>query len=203
MNQPTIPGVSKGVRPKRGQIVAQLAEIIRRMALGDIGPGAMATELRELADALESKGPAAEPVGPKSQEMLDAWGRLFSYWQKAAGKDRAKKTSDRRQKVIARMRAGYSEAAIRRAIDGCVSDEWHAEKGKVELVYICRNDSTLEGFIDKAGGMPDAGERLVPDEVTERLEALEAKAMEALERGDDDRYAALQQQIARIQRDGE
>lgn len=203
--QPTIPGVTRGVRPKniRVIIVSTLAELIRMTALGDIGPGALVVELRQLADTVEGKGPGAEPATPKNQEMLDAWSRIFAYWQKASGKTLTKKTGGRRQKVIARMRAGYTEAQIKRAIDGCLSDEWCQDKGKIDLVYICQSDERLEEMIDKAGGMPDAPERVVPTGAEERIAALEAKAMEALERGDHATYEKLQEQIERVQRDGE
>jgi hypothetical protein len=202
--QPTIPGVSKGVRSKniRVVVVSTLAELIRRTALGDIGPGALVSELRGLAETIEGKGNGAEPVAPKNQEMLEAWVRLFNHWKTSTGKN-AKKTAGRREKVLARMRAGYSEAAIRTAIDGCLSDEWCLEKGKTDLVYICQSDERLEEMIDKAGGLPDAPERVVPDEKREKLEALEQKAMDALERGDNAIYEAVQEQIERIQRDPE
>lgn len=202
--QPTIPGVTKGVRPKniRAVVVSTLAELIRRTALGDIGPGALVSELRELAETIEGKGNGAEPVAPKNQEMLEAWGRIFNRWKAQVGKN-AKKTAGRRQKVIARLRAGYSEAAIKTAIDGCLADEWCIEKGKTDLVYICQSDERLEEFIEKAGGMPDRPEKVIPDEKREKLERLELKAMEALERGDTKTYEALQEQIGRIQRDPE
>ncbi|HHH29083.1 MAG TPA: hypothetical protein ENK57_12170 [Polyangiaceae bacterium] len=188
---------------KRPAIVAQLAELVRRIALGDINPSGLVADLRELADAIEGKGAGAEPIGPKSQEMLDTWKRIFNYWQAATGKNRARPSRDKREKVYARLRAGFSEAEIRKAIDGCVSDEWHVEKQKFDLVYICQSDTKLEGFIERAGGMPDRPERMLPDAVQAQIDSLEQKAMDALDRGDDETYEAVQQQIARIQRVGE
>lgn len=203
MNQPTIPGVQKGVRPKniRTIVVSTLAELIRRTALGDIGPGPLAMALRELADTIGGNGAGAEPMSPKTQEMLEAWKRVFAYWQKASGKSRARQTNDKREKVYARLRR-FSEAEILKAIDGCLASEWNVEKGKIGLPYICRSDTALEEFIDAAGGMPDRPEHVLPDEVQAKIDALELKAMEALEGGDHETYEATQKQIERIQRDG-
>lgn len=202
--QPTIPGVTKGVRPKniRSVVVSTLAELIRRTALGDIGPAALVSALRELADTIEGKGKGAEPVAPKNQEMLEAFNRIFAYWKKATGKTRSRPSKDKREKVYARMRSGITEAEIKKAIDGCVEDEWHAEKGKNDLPYICQNDTKIEEFIEKAGGMPDRPERVIPDALQERIVALEEKAMEALDRGDHETYEAVQKQVERLENGG-
>ena len=204
MKQPSIPGVTKGVRPKniRTVVVSTLAELIRRTALGDVGPAALVAALRELADTIEGKGKGAEPSSPKNQEMLEAFNRIFAYWKKATGKTRSRPSRDKREKVYARLRFGFSEAEIRKAIDGCIGDDWHAEKGKNDLPYICQNDTKIEEFIEKAGGMPDRPERVIPDALQERLASLEQKAMDALERGDHETYEATQKQIERIERDG-
>ncbi len=204
MKQPTIPGVPDGVRPKniRVVVVSTLAELIRRTALGDVGPAILAVQLRELADTIEGKGKGAEPAAPKNQEMLEAFGRIFAYWKKASGKTRSRPSRDKREKVYARMRSGITEAEIKKAIDGCIGDEWHAEKGKNDLPYICQNDTKIEEFIEKAGGMPDRPERVIPDALQERIASLEQKAMEALDRGDHETYEATQKQIERVERDG-
>ncbi len=203
VTQPTIPGVPDGVRPKniRAVVVSTLAELIRRTALGDVGPAVLVVQLRELADTIEGKGKGAEPVAPKNQEMLEAFGRIFSHWKKATGKSRTRPSKDKREKVYARMRSGFTEAEILKAIDGCVGDEWHAERSKNDLPYICQNDTKIEEFIEKAGGMPDRPERVIPDALQARITALEEKAMDALERGDHETYEATQKQIVRIERE--
>ena len=43
---------------------------------------------------------------------------VYEHWKRACRKPRAKLTADRRSKVRARMREGYSVADLRKAIDG-------------------------------------------------------------------------------------
>lgn len=214
----TAQGQIPGTAPKRPSnvrtvVVSTLADLIRRTALGDIGPAALAAALRELASVVDGKGATSAPGGvqkgagaegasPKTQEMLEAWKRIFAYWQKATGKSRARPSSDKRDKVYARIREGFSEADICRAIDGCVGDEWHAERSKFDLPYICQNATTLEGFIERAGGSVASTERVVPEPREAELEALQERQMAALEAGDGETYEKLQEQIERIQRAG-
>ena len=150
MTQEPIPGVKRGAKPKnlRATVVATLAELIRRMALGDINATVLAVDLRQLADLVEGKGDAVDGTSPANQEMLEIWRRVFVYWQKSANKPRARANSGRRGKVYARLRAGFTEAEIRKAIDGCIGDEWHQENSKFELEYICRSDTKIEEFIE-------------------------------------------------------
>ena len=202
--QPTIPGVRKGVTTKtsRSAIIATLSELIRRTALGDVKPGPLAAELRALATLIEGKAVDEDGTSsPANQEMLELAKRLFAYWRKASGKSRATLTQGRKRKIYARIRGGYNELQLRAAIDGCCSDEWHAEKGKTELEYIFRSDTQVEEFIERSGGVE--GRELDPaldDDVAAEVAKLEARAMEALDRGDHEKYEELQQQIERIRR---
>ena len=79
---------------------------------------------------------------------------LFAYWQERCHHPQAKLTSDRRSKILARLRDGYTAEQIRSAIDGAAVGAYVDERGKRhdDIELICRNGSKLESFIDRAGG---------------------------------------------------
>lgn len=78
--------------------------------------------------------------------------RIFNHWQSALNHPTAKLTNERKRKVEARLKEGYSVAQIIEAIDGCASSPFHRgqnAEGQVwdDLELICRTGSKLEGFI--------------------------------------------------------
>ena len=79
--------------------------------------------------------------------------RLFAYWQEQCGRSTAKFTLDRRRKVEARLREGYTEQQIRQAIDGAARAAFVNDAGKRfdDLELICRSGSKVEDFISRAG----------------------------------------------------
>lgn len=90
---------------------------------------------------------------------------LFDYWQtrcRASSSPPPKFTSERRQKLAARLREGYDPDDIRRAIDGAAVGAFVDDKGKRfdDLELICRNGSKLESFMARAvDGDDDEAER--------------------------------------------
>jgi len=79
--------------------------------------------------------------------------RLFAYWQQQCNHSDAKFTADRKSKVEARLREGYTEEQVRQAIDGAARAPFIDEKGKRhdDLHLICRNGSKLEDFMGRVG----------------------------------------------------
>jgi hypothetical protein len=77
---------------------------------------------------------------------------LFSYWRTQCGHPTAKLKRDRERKIVARLREGYTEADIRRAIDGAAKHAFVNENGVRfdDLELICRSSAKLEGFIERA-----------------------------------------------------
>lgn len=76
---------------------------------------------------------------------------VFDYWRARLGHKTAKLTNDRKSKVSARFREGYSVEDIKAAIDGCAGSAWHTgdnpqAKRYDDLTLICRNGSKLEDF---------------------------------------------------------
>jgi uncharacterized phage protein (TIGR02220 family) len=87
---------------------------------------------------------------------------LFAYWQERCGHPHAKLTDDRRAKIRARLREGYTVEQIRAAIDGAakaatVDDDTGRRYDDIEL--ICRKGSKLEDFIARAGAAPRRAKR--------------------------------------------
>lgn len=76
---------------------------------------------------------------------------LFAYWQQRCGHPQAKLTADRRGKVKARLREGYTAEQIRAAIDGAAEAPFVGDNGKRydDLELICRKGSKVEDFIER------------------------------------------------------
>jgi hypothetical protein len=91
---------------------------------------------------------SVEPVGIDAAAVRD----LFAYWQERCDHQQAKFTRDRRSKVEARMREGYTVEEIRAAIDGAAASPFVNPEGKKfdDLELICRNGSKLEDFKSRA-----------------------------------------------------
>jgi hypothetical protein len=77
---------------------------------------------------------------------------LFEHWQLRCNHPTSKPTRERRQKIAARLREGYTPDQIRAAIDGAARDPFVNDAGKRfdDLELICRTGSKLESFIDRA-----------------------------------------------------
>lgn len=117
--------------------------------------------------------------------------RIFETWQKRSGHVRAKLSPGRRKKIAARLREGYSEADVLRAIDGALASAYHVENGYDDIELICRSAEKLEQFMNKAGSAPTG----VLAET--KLEALSRAAREALKEGRRDEYEQIQSEIAK------
>jgi hypothetical protein len=85
---------------------------------------------------------------------------LFRYWQERCNHPAAKFGSDRRTKVRARLAEGFTEADIRKGIDGAARNPF-VKDGKTfdDLELICRSSSKLEDFIGRATVRPASGGR--------------------------------------------
>jgi hypothetical protein len=74
---------------------------------------------------------------------------LFTYWQERCGHAAAKLTSERRTKIQARLKDGYTPEQVREGIDGAARDPFVSDGGRRydDIELICRNGSKLESFI--------------------------------------------------------
>lgn len=106
----------------------------------------------------ERKKDASHPTSSASRPDTDDRHRvsreLFDYWRHACGHRDALPSKDRLSAIGARLREGYREQDIRRAIDGAARAPFVNANGKHfdELELICRNGSKLEDFMARAGG---------------------------------------------------
>lgn len=116
--------------------------------------GLTVEQLRDAIDFARVHG-WDESVAGSSKER-----ELFDYWRERCGHEQAKLTSDRRTKLRARLRDGYTPERIMRAIDGAaafpfVVDGQRCATGAPaqrfdDLELICRNGSKLEAFERRA-----------------------------------------------------
>jgi hypothetical protein len=199
--------VARGAVVKLHEVTVELAEAIRDVNSRAIDRAGLAKRLQDLAERLapgDLKLKAPDGVAPAvsvPKAHRDAWKRIWAYWLKATGKTRSKPTPERKRAVLARLRDGYSEDDIKRAVDGCLSSEHHVDGGHIDLTLIARNGSKLEAFVEKAGAVPAySDDDAVPSERSAAIRKLEDESMAALAAGDTDLYQALQEQIERKRR---
>lgn len=137
-------------------IVVELAQAIAAVASGDL------EQARVLVAAVHTRlvnrnAQAALPgvAAPAERTSVDearkaAVVRVFAYWQEKCDHRQAKLTPERGRSIMARLRDGYSEAELRKAIDGAATAAYvNEDTGQRydDLTLICRNGSKLESFI--------------------------------------------------------
>jgi hypothetical protein len=140
----------------RSALITTLARAIGAFSSGDDDEGR--TIVRDLAKSLDDGGQQTLPgiQGPPpslTAEMVKraAVGRLFAYWQEKCDHRAAKLTPDRARVIIGRLKEGYTEAEVRKAIEGASVAAYVNDDGKKfdDLTLICRSGSKLEDFIDR------------------------------------------------------
>jgi DNA-binding transcriptional ArsR family regulator len=122
------------------------AGVIYRLSIG-------ATPVSPQGDA--SVPGRATPVSPKpsiepsvvKEEKERAVGEVFSHWQGVFGKYRSRLSPQRRKKIEARLKEGFSVDQLKRAVDGCAGSDFHRDNGHVDLTLICRSEEKLEFFL--------------------------------------------------------
>lgn len=194
------------LRPR--DVAAEIADLLHEY-LTDGKPASetrLQRRLRALADALE---PAVATTTNHVETQAER--DVFLYWQRRMQKPQAKLTAERRAKIRARMREGYTVEQIRKAIDAVAESEWHRgsnERGKeyVDLVMICGTGSKLEQYVadyDREHGTGPRGalaagplDSEAPGQL--RLVELEKTAGELLRRGETGEYNDTQRQIRQL-----
>ena len=141
----------------RNAVIQELARAIAAVASGDdedarvIITGIATGYAKERQTSLPGL-PSPPPALTAELIKKAAVGRLFSYWQEKCDHRAAKMTPDRARLLLSRLRDGYTEAEIRRAIEGAAAAAYvDKESGKKfdDLTLICRTGSKLEDFIDR------------------------------------------------------
>lgn len=99
--------------------------------------------------------PPESPQGDRKVEIQEIR-EVFDYWVRTSGKSRAKLTGDRRIKVRARLKDGYSVEDLKAAIRGNAVGAYIDARGTKynDLTLICRSGAHVERFqsLDNGGG---------------------------------------------------
>lgn len=108
-------------------------------------------QVRKTGGPEPSVEPSEEPSDSPTSPLIES---IFEHWRQAMGKNgNAKLTPERRGKITARLKQGYTADRIKRAIDGCAGSKFHRDGGHDDLTLICRTGSKLESF--EAMPVPD------------------------------------------------
>lgn len=121
---------------------------------------------RKQASALDGKqasGPVEEDSvkedTDKSRVVLLDVRRVFDHWREVLDHPRAKLDANRRNKIAARLRDGFTVSDLIAAIDGCRASEFHMGDNEQKKKYddiglICRDASKVEFFmgVEKSTG---------------------------------------------------
>lgn len=85
--------------------------------------------------------------------------QVFDHWRKTMDHPRSKLDSNRRNKIAARLKDGFTVEELIAAIDGCSRSEFHMgdndqKKKYDDIALICRDASKVEFFmsVEKPGG---------------------------------------------------
>lgn len=196
----------------REQLIDELARCIAAVARGD---GHEALSLVQsahdrLANRKQQALPGVADADPAGQDATDgkvaalaAARRLIAYWQQQCSHPSAKATPERLAKLGARLRDGYTEAEIRKAIDGAAAAAFTNDDGHKfdDLTLICRNGSKLEDFIargEKATGAIVVEASATGGTVEERIWALR-RSMSVMHRdGRATEYAQATEELHRL-----
>ena len=167
------------------------------LAMGDAAVGALASAVY-----------AAAEMNERSVRLDEAVDRIFAFWLSATGRSAAttRKTPERTSKIKARLRDGYTERDIRRAIANVAQSEFHqGAKGTRydDITLICRNGSYLEKYRDMSDEEPtdaDASAATASyDEQREQQRAkLKKKIAKAMKEGRKDEYEKLQDRLRQL-----
>lgn len=179
-------------------VARALSDTLTRYLSRTLGPAELAAELRRIACKLDDGRPAPEArQADQAAAKASAVRQVFEHWIRATGRNpkTTKLTPDRKTKVEARLREGYTVADILRAIEGLAASPFHRGENQQgtrydDLALLCRSGSKLESFRDAA---PETTTTTTTDEPD--IAALQRASADALKEGDLDAYNATQARI--------
>lgn len=148
---------------ERNDVITELARAIAALANGDEdGARVTITALARVWEPPQQALPGMPAPAPRSAitGRKEAAMRLVQYWrERCPGRQQAKPTPERITKLMARLTEGYTEAELRKAIDGAAhAANVNKETGERydDVTLICRSGVHLESFI--ARGVTATGE---------------------------------------------
>ena len=113
----------------------------------------------DLARAKDRQDRQDKTKPPSSGEPDQAAG-VFAYWKRALGHPDAKFGPERRRKIQARLREGYTPEQLMAAVNGCRASPHHMGVNDTGTIYdsvelIFRNGEKVEYFMARDGGAQD------------------------------------------------
>jgi len=86
------------------------------------------------------------------REVFDYWVKARERVLKARGQLRKQQPihldkANRRKKINARLEEGYSVEDLKRAVLGCLGNDYNVEGGYIDIALICRNSQKVEQYI--------------------------------------------------------
>lgn len=158
--------------------------------------------LTDSGEAL-AKAQREEKRAKKAAEQRAIAKRVVEHWVKRLHPG-AKVTEDRIKKVQARIREGFTEITLMRAVDGCAASDFHQGENKAGKVWddiglIFRDAAHVEKFA--AEGREAAGSELDESDpgIALAVQALQTKATKLLKAGKQEEYEKVQQKLRTLQ----
>ena len=193
--------------PVRESVISELANAIAAVARGDddIAREIVAALAHLMASRTQTEIPgigAARAAMTAEMVRRSAVGRLFAFWQDRCDHKQAKLTPDRTRCIIARLKEGYTETEIRKAIEGAGVAAFVNDDGQKydDLTLICRNGSKLESFI--ARGVTATGaivvELTASSSVEEQIADLRVKMSTLRKDGRDTEYQQAAGELTKL-----
>lgn len=172
------------------RIAIRLSACLHGFLSGKVSEESLVSMLRALARDIEGRSKVLEPPPTNdraAKQENEVIGALFSHWQDRMVSPRSKLTPNRRDKIRARLREGYTPKQLRQAIDACAASDFHLgqnDRGQKynDLTLIFRNGENVERFLEM-GTSQDPQSHESP-----QVRALMVEAEEALRAGDTDAY---------------
>lgn len=156
----------------RGEQFLDVLETHFRQASGNVPPKVpanVAENVDRTSSADFAKPVAVTEAGTGTESAAR---NVFEHWvARMQKRGTVKFAGKRRALVLARLRDGYSEDELKRAIDGCAATDWNMGRdpktsGRVynDLTLICRDAERVERFRDAAPTAPTAPPSQTVDE---------------------------------------
>jgi len=98
--------------------------------------------------------PNGEPVPAEKpkENFKDEIQEIFDFWKVTFNKnDRTVLSNDRKNKIKARLKEGYTSQDLKQAVIGCSKSSFHIEKNFTDIELICRSAKHVDQFLANAG----------------------------------------------------
>jgi uncharacterized phage protein (TIGR02220 family) len=184
---------------ERDTMICALAEVIRDLAVGGKVSDACARLLsivetaqgiKQLTLATEEGQPLATPKLNKSQRETQAVLEVFKYWQSQTGRSKTRLVPERRDKIRARLRQGFTIQDLKEAVVGATMSEHHSSNQEwLDITTIFKNGSVVENHIARKRG----GDCVV--EETSGVVALRARLAQAKADNNVEEYNKLNREL--------